>query len=452
MSPDKPACISQKLLMRATNDYQQFLGIPHSKKLFRAGRNVASIAALALSFSPLFSAGVSADLDWPAWRGPRADGVADGRNLPVRWSKTENVRWSVNLPGWGTSSPVVRGNRVFVTSAAEANGSKTLLTLCFDRQTGRELWRHDFGLGANQRTHVKSSLAANTPVVTDDALYVAFGNADVARYTHDGELAWVSRYIAKFGDPKMAWGYNVSPVVLEDSILFPWDHHTGPCYLIGLNKQNGEVAWRNDRPIGTAHATPLRVKHHGQEDILVLGKNRLTAYDPATHRERWQYGEGNGPYNGEIISSPVYGDGMVFLHLWRQSPIHAIRLKGNGEPPETVWVSDTPGAVEPSLLYYREMLYALKDNGVLVCFDAKTGHEHYRERLGGECNSSPVASDGHVFASDIRGTTFVIKAGGTFELLATNDLAERISASPAISGDALIYRTDSHLYCIEQSR
>ena len=229
------------------------------------------------------------------------------------------------------------------------------------------------------------------------------------------------------------------------------NHHTGPCFLIGLDKQSGEVAWRNDRPIGTAHATPLRVKHHHQEDILVLGKNRLTAYDAVTHRQLWQYGEGSGPFNGEIISSAVYGEGMVFLQLWRLSPIHAIRLKGNGEPPEAVWVSDAPGAVEPSLLYYRGLLYALKDNGALFCFDAQTGREHYRERLGGDCNSSPIASDGHVFISDILGKTYVIKAGANFELLATNELAERISASPAISGDALIYRTDSHLYCIENA-
>jgi hypothetical protein len=111
----------------------------------------------------------------------------------------------------------------------------------------------------------------------------------------------------------------------------------------------------------------------------VLGKNRLTAYDAVTHRELWQYGEGSGPFNGEIISSPVYGDGMVFLYLWRLSPIHAIRLKGNGEPPETVWVGDTPGTVEPSLLDYRGLLYALRDNGVLVCYDGQTGREHYRE-------------------------------------------------------------------------
>jgi outer membrane protein assembly factor BamB len=143
---------------------------------------------------------------------------------------------------------------------------------------------------------------------------------------------------------------------------------------------------------------------------------------------------------------------MVFLHLWRLSPIYAIRLKGKGAPPEPVWISETPGAVEPSLLYYRGLLYAVKDNGVLVCYDGRTGREHYRERLGGECNSSPVASDGHIFVSDILGRTYVIKAGTQFELVATNELDERISASPAISGDALIYRTDSHLYCIETAR
>lgn len=386
--------------------------------------------------------------DWPRWRGPNANGVANNRSLPTRWSKTENIRWSAKLPGWGTSSPVVYGNRVFVTSQLNENGKKSLLTLCFDRKDGKELWRHDFGFGADQRTHEKSNLAVNTPAATEDALYVAFGNSEIARYSHDGKLIWVNRYIQRFGDPKMAWGYCVSPFVLDDSVLFPWNHHKGPCFLIGLDKKKGDIAWKKDRPIGTAHATPLLVEHHGQTDILVPGQNRLTAFDAKTHTELWQYGKGEGPYNGEIIVSPVYGDGMVFTQLWRQSPIHAIRLTGNGKPPESLWISKKPGGVEPSLLYYRGLLYVLMDNGVLVCFDGKSGEEHYRERLGGDCNSSPIASDGHIYLSNTDGTTFVVKTGKEFALISTNKLGERITASPAISGNDLIYRTDSSLYCI----
>lgn len=417
-----------------------------------AGHENDAVAGTADESAGDSSAETSSARDWACWRGPNADGVADGRNLPTRWSRTENIRWSVTLPGWGTSSPVVFGDRVFVTSEVEEDGKKALLTLCFDRQDGKELWRHDFGFGVDQRTHEKSNLAVNTPTVTGDALYVAFGNADVARYSLDGKLIWVNRYIRRFGDPKMAWGYGLSPLVLGDAVLFPWDHHTGPCFLIGLNKRTGQIAWKKDRPIGTAHATPLLVEHHGQTDILVPGKNRLTAFDARTHAQLWVYGQGEGPFNGEIIVSPVYGDGLVFLQLWRQSPIHAIRLTAGGKPPEPVWVNQKPGPQEPSLLYYRGLLYALMDTGVVACLDGKTGAEHYRRRLGGACNSSPVASDGHVYFNDNHGKTFVIKAGTQFELLATNDLGERISASPAISGDALIYRTDSRLYCIGGTR
>jgi outer membrane protein assembly factor BamB len=413
-------------------------------------RNSIIVIALALSANAASTVASAQQppTDWPCWRGPKADGVADGHHLPTQWSRTENIRWSAKLPGWGTSSPVVYRGRVFVTSHVNADGEKALLTLCFDRQTGKELWRHDFGFGVDQRTHAKSNLAVNTPAVTDDAVYVAFGNADVARYSHDGKLIWVNRYIPRFGDPKMAWGYGLSPVVLDDSVLFPWNHHKGPCFLIGLDKKTGDIAWKQERPIGTAHATPLLVDHHGQKDILVPGQNRLTAFDAKTHVELWRYGEGEGPFNGEIISSPVHGDGIVFLQLWRESNIHAIRLRANGKPPETVWVSKKPGPVESSLLHYRGLLYALMDNGVLACLDAQTGEELYRERLGGACNSSPVASDGHIFLSDNDGKTFVVKAGRAFKLLATNPLEERITASPAISGNDLIYRTDSHLYCI----
>ena len=388
---------------------------------------------------------------WPRWRGPNADGVAEGGSLPTQWSQTENVRWSVELPGWGTSSPVVYRDRLFVTSQAEQGGSKSLLTLCFHCDTGKELWRHDFGFGADQRTHEKSNLAVNTPAVTEDAVYVAFGNSDVARYSHDGTLIWVTRYIALFGDPKMAWGYAVSPLVLEDSVLLPWDHHTGPCFLVGLDKRTGGIVWKKDRPIGTTHATPLLVKHHGQTDILVSGKNRLTAFDAKTHTELWKYGEGEGPFNGEIVVSPIYRDGMVFLQLWRQSRIHAIRLAGNGQPPELVWISQKPGPQEPSPVHYRGLLYALMDNGVLACLDGKTGKELYRKRLGGACNSSPIASGGRIYLSNIEGTTFVVKAGRKFELLGTNSLGERITASHAVSGNELFCRTDSHLYCIGEN-
>lgn len=175
--------------------------------------------------------------------------------------------------------------------------------------------------------HAKSNLAVNTPAATADAVYVAFGDADIAMYTHDGKLVWVRRYLKTFDDPKMAWGYAISPLVLDDSGCFPWNHHTGPCYLIG----------------------------------------------------------------------PVCGDGTVFLQLWRGSKIHAIRLAGQGKPPEPVWVSAKPGPVEPSLLYYRGVVYAMMDDGILVALDGKTGNEHYRERLKGTFNSSPVAGDGHVY-------------------------------------------------------
>jgi len=404
-----------------------------------------------LSFAFIVTATLAQAADstnWPAWRGPRADSVADDRNLPLRWSQTENIVWSVKLPGWGTSSPVIYGKKLFVTSQAEENGKKSLLLICYDRDSGREHWRHDFGLGVDQKMHEKSNLAVNTPAITEDAVFVAYGNSDIACYSHDGKLIWVRRYMKDFGDPKMSWGYGVSPLVVDDSVVFPWDHHKGPCFLIGLDKRTGEFAWKLDRPIGTGHATPLLVEHHGQKDILVTGKNRLTAFDAKTHEKLWEYGEGSGPYNGEVISSPVYRDGMVFLQLWRQCPIHAIRLTGNKQPPEPLWISKNFGPIEPSLLFYRGQLYALMDNGILACLDGKTGAEQYRERLGGNCNSTPIASDGRIYVSNNDGTTFVVKSGPQYELLATNDLGERITASPAISGNDMIYRTDSDLYLI----
>jgi outer membrane protein assembly factor BamB len=144
----------------------------------------------------------------------------------------------------------------------------------------------------------------------------------------------------------------------------------------------------------------------------------------------------------------VYADGVVFCQLWRESMVHAVRLWGGGQPPEPVWVSAKPGPVEPSLLHYRGVVYALMDDGVLAALDARTGREHYRERLKGAYSSSPVAGNGHVYVSNTDGVTSVVKAGAEFEVVAANPLGERIMASPAITGDAMIYRTDSHLYCV----
>jgi len=409
-------------------------------------RKIAQIGVLAVLVALASRGG-----NWPRWRGPNADSIADSGSLPIEWSPAKNIRWSVKLPGWGTSSPVLYGDRLFITSQVEEGSKKSLLTLCFHRDTGKELWRHDFGLGVNQRTNPKSNLAVNTPAVTADAVYVAFGNSDLARYSHDGKVAWVTRYMELFDDPKMSWGYGVSPLVLGDSVMLPWDHHKGPCYLVGLDKQTGRVIWRKERPIGTSHSTPLLVEHHGQTDILVCGKNRLTAFDAGTHEELWKYGEGEGPFNGEIIVSPVYGDGIVFLQLWRQSPIHAIRLTGNRRQPEPLWISEKPGPQEASPLYYRGLLYAWMDNGVLACLDGRTGKEIYRQRLGAAANSSPIAGGGRIYLSDNDGATFVVKAGREFGLLATNQLGERITASPAVSGNRLYYRTDSHVYCIEEN-
>lgn len=175
------------------------------------------------------------------------------------------------------------------------------------------------------------------------------------------------------------------------------------------------------------------------------------AFNAATRAQLWQYGEGEGPFNGEIVNSPVYGDGLVFFQLWRQTPIYAIRLAAGGKPPETVWVSRRTGPQEPSLLHYQGLLYAWMDNGVLACFDALTGDELYRQRVGGPANSSPVAAAGRIYLSDNEGLTYVIRAGRELQLLATNPLGERITASPALAGPDLFHRTDSHVYCLRQT-
>jgi outer membrane protein assembly factor BamB len=180
--------------------------------------------------------------------------------------------------------------------------------------------------------------------------------------------------------------------------------------------------WRGPNADGVAAGGDPLVRWNGTENVrwhvelpgwgTVSGKNKLTAFDAATHEQIWQYGEGEGPFNGEIIVSPVAGDGVVFFQLWRQSPILAVRLRPNRQPPQPVWVSEKPGPQEPSPVYYQGL--SLMDNGVLICLDGKTGKEVYRRRLGGACNSSPVAAAGRIYVSNNDGETFVIRAGREF--------------------------------------
>lgn len=409
-----------------------------------------TVGSAALLWSLSTHRGQTADVsEWANWRGPGGLGIADGCAPPTQWSQTAGVVWSADLPGWGTSSPVVRDGRVIVTSMDGEADRRSLQTLCYSLADGEEMWRHDFGFGFSQPTHQKTSLAMNTPIITSDAVYVSFGNAEFACYSLEGRLQWVKRLVEELGDPKTAWGWGTSLLLSGDHLIFNWDHHAGPCWMIGLARKTGEIAWKVDRPIGTSHSTPLRLQHHQQTDLLVPGKNRVTAFRAEDRKPLWVYGEGSGPYNGEIIVSPTAGDGMVFTQLWRQSPIHALRLMPDGQPPTTVWISDKPGPQEPSLLYYRGILYCLLDTGILVAYQGQTGKELYRERIAAECNSSPLAADGRIYVSDIRGKTVVLAAGPEPKILARNDLGERITSSPAVVAGRMLIRTDSSLWCLK---
>ena len=384
--------------------------------------------------------------DWSQWRGSMGSGVSATACPPTSWGASSNVRWRTDVPGHGHSSPVVRHGRVFITTQIDEGTRKQLLTICYSLQTGAEIWRHDFGFGLDQPTHATSNLAANTPYVTDYEVLVAFGNAELAAYSLDGQLRWVERLVGRFGNPREAWGWGASPVVYGKDVLFLWDHHAGPCKLLGLSVADGQVAWEIDRAIGTCHATPLVVQRPNRVIFLVSGKNRLTAYDAASRQQLWQFGEGSGPFNGEIIVSPVCQQDVVFTQLWRKSPIHAIRLKPDDSPPELLWTSAKPGAEQPSLLVYQGMLYAIGDNGVLTCYEALSGRECFHRRLDGEFRSSPVAANHNIYFTNTSGTTFVIAAGDKYVLLASNCLSEAIVASPALTSDSIISRTDAALW------
>ncbi|MGH9310269.1 MAG: PQQ-binding-like beta-propeller repeat protein, partial [Vicinamibacterales bacterium] len=422
--------------------------------------------------------GLHAD-DWPHWRGPGGAGVSAEASLPTRWSASENVAWKAPVAGVGISTPIVSGDRIFVTSQLGAGISrqgprlvqggdasalgerplasgrsagdedKTIFVLeAFARADGKRLWERRIEAdGTLTPTHEKHNLATPSPVTDGTLVFALFGTGQLSAFGHDGAPVW-QRHLGKDYAPfDIQWGHGSSPIVYGDTVILLCDHPTAS-YLVALDKRTGKERWKADRGKGrSSYSTPLIVSAADGDELIVNSSERLDAYDPRTGAPLWHTGEANR----FPVPSAVAHNGVIYTSRgYRSGPYLAIKAGGRGDVTSThvVWRVATGAPYVSSLLHYDGIIYMANDVGVLTAVDAATGERVWQERVDGVFSASPVAGAGHVYFVAENGDTVVVKAGRAPQVVARNALAERMLASPAISNGRLFLRSDEHLIAI----
>ncbi|MFQ5731175.1 MAG: PQQ-binding-like beta-propeller repeat protein, partial [Planctomycetaceae bacterium] len=417
----------------------------------------------------------TAALNWPQWRGPLATGVAPHGKPPTTWSETKNVRWKTALPGRGHSTPIVWGDRIFLTAAIPF-GKKSrprfsgrpgahdnlpvsqrhrFVVIAVNRRDGKVLWQTAVREALPEEgAHYTASLASASPVTDGKHVFAFFGSYGLYCLDFDGKIAWrkdLGRMRTKHGH-----GEGASPVLHGDTLVVNWDHE-GQSFVVAFDKRSGKDRWRFKRKEVTSWATPIVVEHKGKPQVVICGTDRVRGYDLATGKVLWEC----GGLSANIVASPVAGHGMVFAgSSYDKRALFAIRLdkaKGNitgGE--HVVWSRRRGTPYVPSLLLYGDSLYFLTHyQGVLTRVEAQTGKaDPGAFRLGFIRNvyASPVAADNRVYVTDRRGTTMVLTHSAKPKLLAVNRLDDAFSASAAIVGGELFLRGEKHLYCIAREK
>jgi outer membrane protein assembly factor BamB len=422
----------------------------------------------------LTTAGSAAN--WPQWRGPDGSGISNEKNLPASWTPTTNIKWKAAIPGRGHSSPIVWGNRVFVTTAVEGDvvpGAKavkhmndgkeflhpdsigadhkhTFKVIALNRDSGKILWEATAWEGTPyDNRHRKSSYAASTPATDGKMVYAFFGTEGLYAYDYNGKLAWKAQ-LGNLGTVGM--GTGTSPILYENVVIVQCDEDNGEAsFIVALDKKTGKEVWRTPRKVQVSWSTPLLVKTATRSELITSGTETVVSYDPATGKELWRH----KGVESNAIPSPVANSDMVFLVAGFPAKIAmAIKLGGSGDltgTPNVPWKYAKGTAYVPSPILYGDYLYLTTDRGILTCIDAKTGEVKYeggRIPIPATFTASPVAFEGKILMTSEDGDTFIVKAGPKHEILATNSVGEPVYASPAIADGRIFIRGEKNLYCI----
>jgi len=398
------------------------------------------------------SAGTASD--WPEFRGPTAQGLAEAA-LPLTWNATRNIAWKQPIPGQGWSSPIVKDGRVYLTTAVEsktnAAGTLSLRTLCLESATGACVWDVEVFAAESRAAathHAKNGNASPTPLLVKQRLYVHFGHHGTACLDLKGTVLWRSTQL-KYPP---VHGNGGSPVLAGSALIFSCDGAERP-FVAALEADTGKLLWKTERETSAkkkfSFSTPLVISVRGQTQVISAGSGAVCAYEPRTGRELWRvsYGEGYS-----VVPRPVFGHGLLFIASGFDRPVAmAIRPDGQGDVTEThvAWTLNKSVPNTPSMLLVGDELYMVSDAGIASCVEAKTGQVHWQERVEGNYSASPLFAGGRIYFLNEAGTTTVVKAGRTFEKLATNELNERSLASSAASDGALFIRTERHLFKVK---
>jgi outer membrane protein assembly factor BamB len=385
--------------------------------------------------------------NWPGWRGPTNQGISNEKNLPIEWSKDQNVRWKVPVPGAGVSAPVVWNDHVFLT-ASDGRLNDRLHVFCWRRGDGKLLWHTKLFGSAPTDLFAPGGMAVPTPTTDGKLLYVLFGTGELAALDFDGKPAWIRSLSEEYGPFRNRWGMGTSPILVGDMLLVQVDHWS-QSYLMAVDPKTGANRWKTNRPTSVNWSSPLAVKVNGEQQIVTIGTNHVRGYDAANGGELWSV-EGT---HFQCIPSPV-AVGNLLVACSGESTL-AIKLDGaTGDLTKSnvAWSNKKARAFLPSPVLYEGLVYLPLDKDFVLCLDAKTGKQHWKERLGDQFYASPVAGAGRVYIPAHEGIIRVVQAGPMFELLAENDLGEKVVASPALSNGQIFIRGEKHLFCIGERK
>ena len=421
--------------------------------------------------------------NWPMFRGPQASGVADAQGAVVEWDVTsgKNVRWKTPLPGVANSSPIIWGNRVYVANAISSSGDTKFQAgqtgnqayadisehswrlYALDAATGAIVWDKEVHKGVpGTKRHAKASQASGTPATDGRRIVVFFGTTGIlASYDMNGNQLWKKDLgtidSGYFQDPALQWGHAASPILYENTVIIQADQQKGS-YIAAYDAANGNEVWKTMRDDEqSTWGTPLVVKGSRAGDELITNGMKIRGYDPKTGKIRWTL----GPNSTVVVPTPIAGNDVVYVSGGYQPvrPIYAIRPGGTGDISLTAgetssanmaWSVARDGPYLSTPLLYRGILYSVHNNGALAAYDAVTGESLYRTRVGpgGAFSASPVAADGRLYFGNEDGQVYVVRAGKEYVQIAVNEMADPITATPAISDGLTVVRTVRAVYGI----
>ncbi len=410
-------------------------------KAERAGTLTKKIGPTALAVATVLPAS-GADENWPRFRGPSGQGLTGKKSLPVHWSRdSSNIVWRTKRPQSGNSSPIIWGDRIFLTGAT-ADG-KARFVYCLSRRDGSTIWERQAPIKTPEpAVRDKNGYASATPVTDGERVIAFLGSCGIVCFDFDGNQLWC------YDDLKLdiTHGTGSSPLLYKDLVIFAHDQNRAESVFFALDKRTGKLVWKSDRKKAMTWCTPVVIRAGDRDELIFAGGETVKGYEPTTGKELWSLG---GPTH-EVIPAIVVGDGLIYSASGRNGPTIALRPGGSGDVTEThlAWRAVRGGPHVPSPILVSDRLFTANDTGIATCFDATTGKLVWQDRIRDRFSASPIEAGGLLYFASETGITFVLRAADKFEIVAENDIGSPMLASPAVFDDKILLRTQTELICI----